>query len=86
MSDDAAIDYDQLKTALLKRYDFTEDGYRVKFRRAQPESGENPEQFIVRLGSYLQKWITLSNTEETLDGVCDLIVREQFINTVNTLT
>ena len=81
MSDDAAIDYDQLKTALLKRYDFTEDGYRVKFRRAQPETGESPEQFIVRLGSYLQKWITLSNTEETLDGVCDLIVREQFINT-----
>ena len=81
MSDDTAIDYDQLKTALLKRYDFTKDGYRVKFRRAQPELGESLEQFIVRLGSYLQKWITLSNTEETLDGVCDLIVREQFINT-----
>ena len=34
----------------------------------------------MRLGSYLQKWITLSNAEKTLDGVCDLIVREQFIN------
>ena len=50
----AHADYDQLKTALLKRYDFTEDGYRVKFRRAQPESWESPEQFIMQLGSYLK--------------------------------
>ena len=46
MSDDAAIDYDQLKTALLKRYDFTEDGKRVNFNEHN-QSRESPEQFIV---------------------------------------
>ena len=53
LSDAAANDYDQLKEALLKRYDLTEDGFRVKFRDAKPEVGDSPEQFIIRLQNYL---------------------------------
>ena len=78
MSEDAAVDYDQLKEALLKRYDLTEDGYRVKFRDAKPEAGESPEQFIVRLQNYLKRWIELSSTDEDFEGVCNLFVKEQF--------
>lgn len=35
-----ANDFDKLKTALLKRYQLTEDGFRNKFRTTKPEAGE----------------------------------------------
>lgn len=80
LSDDDAMDYKQLKEALLKRYDLTEDGFRVKFRDSRPEKGESPEQFVVRLKSYLSRWVELSKTEKSYDELGDLFVKEQFIN------
>ena len=80
LSEEAAVDYDQVKLALMKRYDLTEDGYRRKFRVSKPESDESPDQFIVRLSKYLMRWIELSKTTESFEGLRDLIVKEQFIN------
>ena len=37
LSVDDAVDYDKVKEALLKRYQLTEEGFRVKFRESQPE-------------------------------------------------
>ena len=45
-----------------------------------PETDESPDQFIVRLSTYLIRWLVLSKTEKTFDGLKDLIVKEQFIN------
>ena len=69
-----------MKLALLKRYDFTEFGYRRRFRDAKPEGQESPDQFIVRLKNYLTKWVKLAKVEESFDGVVELMVREQFTN------
>ena len=80
LSEEAAKDYDKVKIALMKRYDLTEDGYRRKFRASKPEVDESPEQFIVRLDRYLLRWLELSDTERTFDGLKDLIVKEQFID------
>ena len=80
LSEDAAKDYDRVKIALMKRYDLTEDGYRRKFRASKPEVDESPKQFIVRLDRYLLRWLELSNTAQTFDGLKDLIVKEQFID------
>ena len=80
LSEDAAKDYDRVKIALTKRYDLTEDGYRRKFRASKPEVDESPEQFIVRLDRYLLRWLELSNTARSFDGLKDLIVKEQFID------
>ena len=38
MSDTDASDYDKLKKALLTRYNYSEDGYRKRFREATPET------------------------------------------------
>ena len=76
LSEDAAKDYDRVKIALMKRYDLTEDGYRRKFRASKPEVDESPEQFIVRLDRYLLRWLELSNTARSFDGLKDLIVKE----------
>ena len=48
-SEEAAKDSDEVKIALMKRDDFTKDGYRRKVRVSKPEVDESPAQFIVRL-------------------------------------
>ena len=80
LSKEAARDYGKVKIALMKRYDLTEDGYRLKFRAYKPEVDESPDQFIVRLDRYLLRWLELSDTERTFNGLKDLIVKEQFID------
>ena len=45
-----------------------------------PETDESPDQFIIRLSTYLIRWLELSKTEKTFEGLKDLIVKEQFIN------
>jgi len=69
-----------MKIALMKRYDLTEDGYRRKFRVSTPETDESPDQFIVRLSTYLIRLLELWKTKKTFEGLKDLIVKEQFIN------
>ena len=81
MSDADAIDYGKLKKALLTRYNYTEDGYRKRFREATPETEETPDQFVIRLKNYLAKWLELSGSSpDNFDALVDLIVKEQFIN------
>ncbi|GFO41785.1 hypothetical protein PoB_006829000 [Plakobranchus ocellatus] len=48
----------QGKEALMKRYD-----YRRKFRTCKPAEGESPDMIIVRIVTYLDKWIELSKTD-----------------------
>ena len=55
LSEEVASDYDQMKVALMKRYDLTEDGYRHKFRTSKLETDESPDRFIVRLSTYLMR-------------------------------
>ena len=81
MSDADASDYDKLKKALLTRYNYTEDGYRKRFREATSETEETPDQFVIRLKNYLAKWLELSGSSpQNFDALVDLIVKEQFIN------
>ena len=81
MSDTDANDYDKLKKALLTRYNYTEDGYRKKFREVKPKTEETPDQFVIHLKSYLAKWLELSRSScGDFEAIVDLIVKEQFIN------
>ncbi|GFO44380.1 hypothetical protein PoB_007088500 [Plakobranchus ocellatus] len=64
----------------MKRYDLTEDGYRRKFRTCKPTGGESPDIFIVRILTYLDRWIELSKTDKSYEKLKDLIVREQFMD------
>ena len=65
-----------MKEALLRRYNLTDEGYRKKFRENQPDDGETPQQFLVRLKNYLEKWIQLSDGKNAMD----LFLIEQFIS------
>ena len=57
---DQANDYDQLKAALLKRFNLTEDGYKQRFYESKAEKNESPQQYIARLNSYLLRWLELA--------------------------
>ena len=46
LPDEEAADYDKIKIALQKRYNLTEEGFRLKFRKSIPEEDENPAQLI----------------------------------------
>ena len=75
-----ANDYDKLKTSLLKRFHLTEEGFRSKFRTCKPEQGETAPQFVIRLENYVTSWMSQSGTPKTFDGLLDLMLREQFMN------
>ncbi|XP_035668611.1 translation initiation factor IF-2-like [Branchiostoma floridae] len=79
LNDYDARDYNKVKEALMKRYNLTEDGFRAKFRHNQPEKGESPEQFLVRLTKYLDRWVDLSETTRDYESLPDLFIREQFM-------
>lgn len=81
LAEDVASAYQQLKQALLKRYNLTENSYRMKFRLRKPESGESPEYYLFRSQSYLEWWIELSKSEQTYEGLGHLIIKEQFVDT-----
>lgn len=74
-----SLEYDKLKEALLKRFQLTEEGFRLKFRGSKPEIGETPPQFVGRLEEYLRRWMNLANVTEDYDGLKDLVLREQFM-------
>ncbi|XP_062584037.1 uncharacterized protein LOC134245806 isoform X2 [Saccostrea cucullata] len=78
-----ALDYAALKTALLRRFEKTEDGFREYFRRCRPEVGETFTQFAVRLGSYLDRRIEFGKVNKTYNGLYDLVLRDQFISICN---
>ena len=42
LSQDDATDYEKLKLALLRRYNFTDHDYRQCFKEARPEGKESP--------------------------------------------
>ena len=79
LSEEQAEQYDDLKTALLERYGLTSEGYRLKLRHISPEPDESPSQFVSRIESYLARWIELSKIDASYEGLFDLIVAEQFL-------
>jgi hypothetical protein len=78
---DEAKNYKTLKEALLKRYEKTEEGYRKLFYSARPEGGEGQYQFIVRLASYLVKYVEFSGIIQNFESLMELLVKEQYLAT-----
>ncbi|KAK3785621.1 hypothetical protein RRG08_015506 [Elysia crispata] len=80
LSETEATDYDRVKEVLQKRYNLTEDGYRQRFHTCSQEEGENPSMFIVRLKTYLERWMKLAEAPQTYEALRDLFVKEQFLD------
>lgn len=83
LSAEDAVKYEVLRDSLLKRFQLTEEGFRSKLRNAKMEVGETAQQFVVRLDEYIRRWMNLAKVDETFDGLKDLILREQFMQSSN---
>lgn len=75
-----ARDYKKLKTALLKRFQMTDEGFKDKFRSARPVTGESFSEFVTRIQGYLNRWLELAEVAKTYDAVHDLMIEEQVLN------
>ncbi|XP_069139803.1 uncharacterized protein [Argopecten irradians] len=85
LSVEDSLNFDTLKKALLRRFEKTEEGFRKSFRSerpdpGRPDPGETFGQFGTRLDGYLKKWVEMTNTQKTYDGLKDLMVRDQFLH------
>ena len=72
-------DYEQLKKALLLAYHVDADSYRRKFRESRVGDNESYIQLALRMEQYLDRWITLSDTDKGYEPLCDLLIRDQII-------
>ena len=81
MPPEQADDYPALKKAVLKRYQLTEEGFRLKFRDSKSDQGETVFQFMARLVRYFSRWAVMAEVDGTFESLVDLIIREQFIQT-----
>ncbi|XP_021352349.1 uncharacterized protein LOC110449670 [Mizuhopecten yessoensis] len=75
-----ALDFDELKKALLLRFEMKEEGFRKSFRMAKPEGAESFTQFAVRLQHFIERWVEISQTEKTYTKLLDLMLRDRFVH------
>ncbi|XP_048777367.2 uncharacterized protein LOC125681360 [Ostrea edulis] len=80
MPKEDTLDYNVLKTALLRRFELTDDGFKKKFRSCRPDTYETFSQFAARLSSYFDRWIEMAKAPKTYHGLYNLMLRDQFIH------
>lgn len=83
LDEEDGIDYEKVKAALLKRFQFTAEGYRKKLRAAKPEVGETAAQFVTRIRNYLTRWREMTETSATYEGMMSIMLMEQFLSSCN---
>ena len=77
MDRDKAGDYDEVKAAILRRYNINNETYRQRFRGATRKVGESHRELAIRLQDAAQKWTKDCHTIEELR---EAIVVEQLLN------
>jgi len=80
LTETEARSYSKLKTALLRKYQLTVEGFRKQFYAARRGKDETASQFVCRIEGYLDRWVQLAEIEQSFDGLRDLIAREQFLS------
>lgn len=75
-----ARDFERVKEALLRCFQCTAEGYRLRFRNSKFHKNETASQFANRLKNNLTRWVELAGCEQTYVDVFDLMLTEQFLN------
>ena len=79
MESGAAADYNQLKEAILLRYDVNGETYRQRFRAASVKPSETIRELAVRLDDLATKW---TKECDTVAKLRDAMVMEQILNSL----
>ena len=73
-----STNYDEIKKAILQRYDINEEAYQRRFRSVVRGEGESNREHAVRLLELEKKWLKKYDSEK----VYEAIGLEQFLNTL----
>lgn len=73
------MDYLCVKTAVIEHFECIEEGFWKRFRSVKPQNAGKVPRFITRLINLLNRQVDLSSTKPTYEGVCDLVLSEQFL-------
>ena len=65
-TEDGTVTYEKLKSALLKKFQCTPEGFRKRFRESKPTAGEPLKTYAVELRRLADRWISLSKVEKIL--------------------
>ena len=71
--------YQSLKLALLKSFEFTSEGYKRKFKNSTLEKGETYQLNGTWLKGYLGKWVQMSETEQSYEGLSESLLVDQLM-------
>ncbi|XP_072169909.1 uncharacterized protein [Diadema setosum] len=75
--------YDEVKLAILRRYDLTPEAYRVKFRELKVDRDETYTEFSVKLTDLLGRWLQGAGALNDLDRLKEEILKEQMLKQVS---
>ena len=73
--------YTKVKAAVLKAFELVPEAYRLKFRTWEKTGRQTSMEFVRDLTLYFNRWCS-SLTVNTYESLCDLIVLEQFKNSL----
>lgn len=74
-------DYDQLKQAILKKYEISTETYRLRFRSLNTPMHESPQELYTRLKDLFCKWVQF--TKSSKDNIMEAIVLEQYLRVLH---
>ncbi|XP_035999649.1 uncharacterized protein LOC118564770 [Fundulus heteroclitus] len=77
MDVDETHNYDDVKTAILKKYDINPETYRQRFRSLYVYPDESPKELYVRLKELYGKWILPRG--KTVEEIGEMLIMEQFL-------
>ncbi|XP_041918589.1 uncharacterized protein LOC121682500 [Alosa sapidissima] len=75
-----AMGYDQVKTAILAKYEINGETYRQRFRDPDWRAGETPRELYDRLRDLYRKWVRPA--EKTVEQIGELFILEQYLRTL----
>ncbi|XP_028305626.1 uncharacterized protein LOC114465064 [Gouania willdenowi] len=72
-----SLDYIQVKSAILSKYNISSETYRQRFRSLEIHAGESPKELYARLKELYVKWIEPKS--KTIHDIGEVIILEQYL-------
>ncbi len=73
------LTYEMVKSAVLKAYELVPEAYRQRFRHWMKSDKQTNVEFVRDLTTHFHRWCAAEKVN-TFDGLCQLIIMEQFKN------
>ncbi|KAK7099170.1 hypothetical protein V1264_003354 [Littorina saxatilis] len=80
LSDEESVNYDEVKTAILQRFQLTAESYRKRFKEVKWEKEESIKECRKRMKTYLDRWKELSEKEGKSGDLEDLILTDKLLD------